>query len=74
MKFSMESIEGAKQVEDWTSEVDALRQDVGNKKILLEETEKQILNFELENDEMAETIKPVNAKLSVLTQACYKDR
>ena len=68
----MESIEGAKQAEDWTNEVDTLRQDVGNKKILFEETERQIMNFELENDEMEETIKPVNAKLSALTQACYK--
>ena len=29
------------------------------------------MNFELENNEMAETIKPVNAKLSALTQVGY---
>ena len=36
-----------------------------------EQTEKEIMTFELENNEMAETIKPVNAKLSALTQVGY---
>ena len=58
----------SRRVETWMSEVDALRQNVERKKLIEEKTEKEIMNFELENDEMSENIKTLNEQLSELTQ------
>ena len=58
----------SRRVETWMSEVDALRQNVERKKLIEEKTEKEIMNFELQNDEMSENIKTLNEQLSELTQ------
>ena len=58
----------SRRVETWMSEVDAMRQNVERKKLIDEKTEKEIMNFELENDEMSENIKTLNEQLSELTQ------
>ena len=62
----------SRRVETWMSEVNALRQNVERKKLIEEKTEKEIMNFELENDEMSENIKSLNGQLSELTQAGFK--
>ena len=64
----------SRRVETWMNEVDALRQNVERKKLIEEKTVKEILNFELENDEMSENIKSLNDELSLLTQGGFKER
>jgi len=64
----MVAMDKSRRVETWMNEVDALRQNVERKKLIEEKTVKEILNFELENDEMSENIKLLNDKLSFLTQ------
>ena len=68
----MVAMDKSRRVETWTNEVDALRQNVERKKLIEEKTEKEILNFELANDEMAENIKLLSKQLSLLTQAGFK--
>ena len=64
----MVAMDKSRRVETWMNEVDALRQNVERKKLIEEKTVKEILNFELENEEMSENIKLLNDKLSLLTQ------
>ena len=64
----MVAMDKSRRAETWMNEVDALRQNVERKKLIEEKTVKEILNFELENDEMSENIKLLNDKLSFLTQ------
>ena len=64
----MVAMDKSRRVETWMSEVDALRQNVERKKLIEEKTEKEIMNFELQNDEMSENIKTLNEQLSELTQ------
>ena len=64
----MVAMDKSRRVETWMSEVDAMRQNVERKKLIDEKTEKEIMNFELENDEMSENIKTLNEQLSELTQ------
>ena len=64
----MVAMDKSRRVETWMNEVDALRQNVDRKKLIEEKTVKEILNFELQNDEMSENIKLLNDKLSLLTQ------
>ena len=64
----MVAMDKSRRVETWMNEVDSLRQNVDRKKLIEEKTVKEILNFELENEEMSENIKLLNDKLSLLTQ------
>ena len=64
----MVAMDKSRRVETWMNEVDALRQNVDRKKLIEEKTVKEILNFELQNDEMSENIKLLNDKLSLLTR------
>ena len=70
----MVAMDKSRRVETWMNEVDALRQNVERKKLIEEKTVKEILNFELENDEISENIKLLNEKLSLLTQGGFKER
>ena len=68
----MVAMDKSRRVETWTSEIDALRQNVERKKLITEKTEKEIINFELDNGEMTENIKLLNGQLSVLNKAGFK--
>ena len=70
----MVAMDKSRRVETWMNEVDALRQNVERKKLIEEKTVKEIINFELENEEMSENIKLLNEKLSLLTQGGFKGR
>lgn len=70
----MVAMDKSRRVETWMNEVDALRQNVDRKKLIEEKTVKEILNFELQNDEMSENIKLLNDKLSFLNQDSFKER
>ena len=71
-EVNMFAMDKSRRVETWMNEIEALRQNVERKKLIEEKTEKEIMNFELENDEMSENIKYLNDELSVLTQAGFK--